>query len=126
MNKTNNIIRSIGLAAGMFVVFPAMAEPVPGTELPLAEPVSETGLALNLQSAQIVGTENSINMHRVPITDIVTGETTYKDVVVEFFLDPSGNIIVQSVSSQRISPPLSASSFIPGLYVGTYGVVPTD
>lgn len=106
----NNMMRSVGFVTGIFLAFPVAAEPVPGT-----------GLSLNLESAQIVGTGRSINMHRVPLTNIATGRTTYKDVVARFSLDINGNLIFQNVSSQTVSPPLNASNFIPGTYVGAQG-----
>lgn len=102
-------IKSIAVAFSLvsFSLLPisASAEVVPGTTL-----------SVNFESANVVGTGRNINMHRVPVTDIDTGETTLYDVAFKFTFAPSTGFIFEQISSVAISPPVPVTNITPGIY----------
>lgn len=83
-----------------------------------AEVIDGTGLSVNFESANIVGTGRNINMHRVPVINIDTGATTFYDASFKFTFSQSSGFTFEQISSVGISPPLSASNLIPGKYTG--------
>jgi len=83
-----------------------------------AELVSGTGLSVNFESANIVGSGRSINVHRVPVTDVNSGVTTFYDASFKFTFSNDSDLRFEQTSSASISPPLSASNLIPGKYLG--------
>jgi hypothetical protein len=98
------------LTASAAVALPALAEAIPGT-----------GLSLHLESAQIVGTGRTINLHRVPVVDMATGATQHYDVTMDFSLDENGELVFDTLASRQVSQPLSIANFIAGTYKGTEG-----
>ncbi|MDH3997196.1 MAG: hypothetical protein OET90_00005, partial [Desulfuromonadales bacterium] len=86
-----------------------------------AETVPGTNFSVHFESANIIGTGRTVNMHRVPVVVNSTGATAYYDVSFEFKVDGSGNLVFDRTSSIA-SPTLgSADNFIPGVYVDTAG-----
>ena len=83
-----------------------------------AELISGTDLSINFESANIIGSGRNINMHRVPVTNINTGETTFYDVSFKFTFSNDSGLLFEQISSASISPALSASNLIPGKYLG--------
>ena len=80
-----------------------------------AETVPGTDYNVHFESANIVGTGRSINMHRVPVVVESTGDTVYFDVSFKLSLD--GNKLVFDGFSQITSPSLnSVENFVPGTY----------
>lgn len=53
-----------------------------------AEVVPGTTFSINFESANVVGSGRNINMHRVPVTDIDSGQTTLFDVAFKFTFSP--------------------------------------
>lgn len=81
-----------------------------------AETVPGTDYNVHFESANIVGTGRSINMHRVPVMLESTGDTVYFDVSFKLSLDGSKQLIFDGFS-QITSPSLnSVENFVPGSY----------
>ncbi len=81
-----------------------------------AEPVPNTNLDVHLESSSIIGTGRSINIHRLPIIDTLTGTTTYYDASFEFGVDVNGELVFERKSSIAATPPSSVENFIAGTY----------
>ena len=89
-----------------FAVTPAQSETIPGTSV-----------SVHFESTHIVGSGRTLNMHRVPVRDVNTGETTYYDVSFDFTFSPEKGFIFEQMSSVAISPPLfSITSLVVGIY----------
>jgi len=90
-----------------FAATPAQSEIIPGTTV-----------SVHFESTHIVGSGRSLNMHRVPVMDVNTGQTTYFDVSFDFTLNPEKGLIFEQMSSVAISPPLmiSTTSLVVGVY----------
>jgi len=86
-----------------------------------AEVISGTNLSVNFESGHIIGSGRNINMNRVPVVNIDTGETVFYDASFKFTFSPSSGLIFEQISSAAISPPLSSSNLIPGVYQGDVG-----
>lgn len=81
-----------------------------------AETVPGTDYNVHFESANIVGTGRSINMHRVPVVVESTGDTVYFDVSFKLSLDDSKQLVFDGFS-QITSPSLnSVENFVPGTY----------
>jgi hypothetical protein len=86
------------------------------TSFVFAESVPGTDFSVHFESANIVGTGRSINMHRVPVVSDITGETQFYDVSFKLSLDADNQLIFDGFS-QITSPSInSADNFIPGTY----------
>lgn len=82
-----------------------------------AEVVPGTSLSVNFESANVVGTGRNINMRRVPVTDIDTGNTTFHDASFRFTFSPGAGFTFEQIQSVAISPPVAeAANIIPGIY----------
>lgn len=81
-----------------------------------AEIITGTELSVHFESANIIGSGRNINMHRVPIVDTSTGDTTYMDVSFKFTYNIDEGLIFEQISSINTSPALSSSNLIPGTY----------
>ncbi len=90
-----------------FAVMPAQSEIVPGTSV-----------SVHFESTHIVGSGRTLNMHRVPVRNVNTGETTYYDASFDFTFSQEEGFIFEQMSSVVISPPLMIS--ITSLVVGVY------
>jgi len=89
-----------------FAATPAQSEIIPGTTV-----------SVHFESTHIVGSGRSLNMHRVPVIDVNTGQTTYYDVSFDFTLNPEKGLIFEQMSSVAISPPLiSTTNLVSGRY----------
>jgi hypothetical protein len=74
---------------------------------------------LHFDTAHIIGTNNSIIVHRVPVTNTVTDETKLKDVTIDFAIGADGEVTITGSTSSDSGPlPNSASNFLPGEYEG--------
>lgn len=82
-----------------------------------AEVVPGTTLSINFESANVVGTGRNINMTRIPVTDIDTGNTSYYDASFKFTFSAGSGFTFEQIQSVAISPPVSeATNIIPGIY----------
>jgi hypothetical protein len=84
-----------------------------------AEPLATTPTTphAELQYSTLTGSGNTLTATMLPI--ITAGAVVYKDVTLQFNIDASGNITVASGYPKTIgSPPIQASSFEAGTYVG--------
>ena len=85
--------------------------------LSTAEVVPGTTLSINFESANVVGTGRNINMARIPLTDIDTGNTTFYDASFKFTFSAGSGFTFEQIQSVAISPPVSeATNIVPGLY----------
>jgi len=107
--KLKTILSSIAVVTSAFT-FNTQAEIIPGTSL-----------SINLESANIVGSGRNLNMHRVPVVDIDTGETTLIDAAFKFSYTPSEGMEFVQISSAAVSPPMSVANIIPGVYKSQEG-----
>ena len=86
-----------------------------------AETVPGTGLNVHLESANIVGSGRSINIHRLPIVNDSNGTTTVYDVSLRLTLDGTGNVVFENFS-QITSPSVNnVENFIAGTYKDSEG-----
>lgn len=85
-----------------------------------AEIITGTEISVHFESANIIGSGRNINMHRVPIVDTSTGETTYMDVSFKFTYDIDKGLVFEQISSINTSPALSSVNLIPGEYKDEY------
>lgn len=81
-----------------------------------AELIPGTTLSVEFQSGQIVGSGRNINMHRVPVIDVNTGQTVFYDAAFKFSFTPQSGLIFEQISSAIVSPPQSIANIIPGIY----------
>lgn len=81
-----------------------------------AETVPGTDYNVHFESANVVGTGRSINMHRVPVISDSTKQTTFFDVSFKLSMDSSGQLIFDGFS--QITSPSSngIESFVAGTY----------
>lgn len=70
------------------------------------------------QYATIVGSGNTLTASRIPVV-IAAGNTIFKNITIQFDVDPDGNLTL-SPDNPQISdaPPLQVSSFKAGSYIG--------
>lgn len=103
MNK-KQIFALLGLLTSS-ALLPASAEVIPGTDL-----------SVFFGSGHIVGSGRHLNMSRVPVVDINTGQTTFYDASFKFTLDPQDGLIFEQITSAIVSPPIAVANIIPGIY----------
>ncbi len=73
--------------------------------------------SLDFEVGHIIGTGNSIIVHRVPATNRATGESVLKNVTVDYGVAEDGSVVVETLTSEDAIPlPNSASNIIPGTY----------
>lgn len=82
-----------------------------------AEVVQGTNLSVDFHAGHVVGAGRNINMLRVPVTDIVTGHTTYYDASFRFSFDPVDGFIFEQFSSVALSAPAATDNIRAGRYV---------
>lgn len=104
--KKISIIAALSFASASLLSVNVFAEVVPGTTF-----------SINFESANVVGSGRNINMHRVPVTDIDTGQTTLFDVAFKFTFSPDAGLIFEQISSVTPSQPISVANIVPGLYM---------
>ena len=109
MNK-RQLFTSLGLAVSS-ALLPVSAEVIPGTTV-----------SINFESSHMVGSGRHLNIMRVPVTNIDTGETTLFDASFNFTFDPEDGFTFGRVISAAISPPItSIANIIPGVYFSQRG-----
>ncbi|MBK6617104.1 MAG: hypothetical protein WAT53_06020 [Nitrosomonas sp.] len=85
---------------------PAMSEIVPGTSL-----------NVDFHAGHVIGSGRNINMLRVPVTDIDTGQTTLYDASFKFTFLPNQGFVFEEISSVALSQPVQTiASIRTGLY----------
>ena len=102
---------ALGLSLSVGFLSTASAEVIPGTTF-----------SVNFESANVVGTGRNINMHRVPVIDINTGQTTLYDVTFRFTFAPSTGFTFEQISSVAISSPVPVTNITPGIYKTQQGL----
>lgn len=85
-----------------------------------AETVPGTNLSVNFQSAHIVGAGRNINVLRVPVTDLTTGQTTHFDASFRFTFRPNEGFLFETMTA-ALSAPVSTNNIRSGLYQETLG-----
>ncbi len=90
---------------------PVSAEVIPGTDL-----------SVNFESGHIVGSGRHLNMQRVPVINVSTGEISYYDASFKFTFSASDGFVFEQITSAEISPPISVANIIPGVYKTQSGI----
>ncbi|BCG64660.1 MAG: hypothetical protein methR_P2451 [Methyloprofundus sp.] len=98
------IFAILGLTASAAMV-PVSAEVIPGTDI-----------SIHFESANIVGSGRHLNMARIPVIDINTGNTTYFDASFKFTLVPNEGLVFEQITSAAVSAPISVANITPGVY----------
>ena len=81
-----------------------------------AEIIPGTKLSINFESANIVGSGRHLNMQRVPVINIDTGNITLYDASFKFTFLPEEGLIFEQITSASVSPPTSIANITPGIY----------
>lgn len=81
-----------------------------------AEIIPGTNLSVNFESANIVGSGRHLNMQRVPVIDINTGNMTLYDASFKFTFLPNEGLVFEQITSASVSPPTSITNITPGIY----------
>ena len=103
--KTKAIISTLSVGLACFLPTGLSAEVIPGTNL-----------SVHFESGNVVGSGRNINMHRVPVVDVNTGQTTLFDVAFRFTFNPTDGFIFEQISSVTPSPPVPVTNITPGVY----------
>jgi hypothetical protein len=111
MMKTKAIISALSVGLACFLPAGLSAEVIPGTNL-----------SVHFESGNVVGSGRNINMHRVPVVDVNTGQTTLFDVAFRFTFNPADGFIFEQISSVTPSPPVPVTNITPGGYRTQQGV----
>ncbi len=111
MMKTKAIISTLSVGLVCFLPTGLSAEVIPGTNL-----------SVHFESGNVVGSGRNINMHRVPVVDVNTGQTTLFDVAFRFTFNPTDGFIFEQISSVTPSPPVPVTNITPGLYKSQGGI----
>lgn len=84
----------------------------------LAETVQGAGLGINFESAQIIGSGNTIHIFRVPVRSEATGITNHFDATFEFTAGSDGTLTFENFRNVQLSPVLPEAStiIVDGLY----------
>jgi hypothetical protein len=94
----------------LFTSMAALAETVPGTDADV-----------HFESANIVGTGRSINIHRVPVYRPGSTTPSYFDASFKLSMDSNGNLIFDSFQQVSSASFNSNENFIPGNYADSSG-----
>ncbi|PTN08441.1 hypothetical protein [Nitrosomonas aestuarii] len=105
MMRIKAIISILSLGLACFLPTSLSAEVIPGTDL-----------SIDFHAGHVVGAGRNINMIRVPVTDINTGQTTLWDATFKFSFIPSQGFVFEEISSASPSQPGSIADIVPGLY----------
>lgn len=111
MMKTRAIISTLSMGLACILPIGLSAEVIPGTNL-----------SVHFESGNVVGSGRNINMHRVPVVDVNTGQTTLFDVVFRFTFNPADGFIFEQISSVTPSPPVPVTNITSGLYKSQGGI----
>jgi len=104
------VLPHIAVSAAIFLSPVAYAETVPGTDF-----------NLHFESANIVGSGRSINVHRVPVVTDSTGQISYFDISFKLSMDDNQQLIFDDFSQITSASLNSADNFIPGAYIDQDG-----
>lgn len=70
------------------------------------------------QYSTLVGSGNTLTASRIPVV-IAAGNTIFKNITIQFDVDPDGNLTISPDNPQMSdAPPLQVSSFKAGSYIG--------
>jgi hypothetical protein len=111
MMRTKAIISTLSVGLACILPTGLTAEVIPGTNL-----------SVHFESGNVVGSGRNINMHRVPVVDVNTGQTTLFDVAFRFTFNPTDGFVFEQISSVTPSPPVPVTNITPGLYRTQQGV----
>jgi hypothetical protein len=104
MNKFLSVL--LAAVAGSMFAGPAVSEVIPGTNL-----------KIDFHAGHVIGNGRHVNMLRVPVTDINTGQTTLFDVSFRFSFLPNQGFTFEEIASVAISQPVQTIMNIrTGLY----------
>ncbi|MBK7354077.1 MAG: hypothetical protein IPJ05_11645 [Nitrosomonas sp.] len=105
MMKTKIMISTFSFGLICFQPTSLSAEVVPGTDF-----------SIDFHAGHVVGAGRNINMIRVPVTDVNTGQTTLWDATFKFSFIPNQGFVFEEISSVSPSQPGSITDVVPGLY----------
>ncbi len=98
-----------------------------GTAFGQAEPISLNGNVFNIdmQQAYIQGSGKAINVYKLPVTNVTTGQVQYYDLTLSFGLQADGSLGLAPLSAVRQTIPqvLQSQNFKTGQYKGADGTV---
>lgn len=104
--KARNLIVVLMFSSISMVTTIASAEVIPGTDL-----------SIHFESGHIVGSGRHINMHRIPVIDVNTGQMALYDASFKFTFLPNQGFVFEEISSVLISQPVqSITNIATGLY----------
>ncbi|MGG7056541.1 hypothetical protein [Nitrosomonas sp. ANs5] len=96
----------LAAVAGSMFAGPAVSEVIPGTNL-----------KIDFHAGHVIGNGRHVNMLRVPVTDINTGQTTLFDASFRFSFLPNQGFTFEEIASVAISQPVQTITNIrTGLY----------
>lgn len=104
MMKTKIMISTFSFGLICFQPTSLSAEVVPGTDF-----------SIDFHAGHVVGAGRNINMIRVPVTDVNTGQTTLWDATFKFSFIPNQGFVFEEISSVSPSQPGSITDVVPGL-----------
>jgi len=93
MNKLFSVL--LAAIAGSMLAGPAVSEVIPGTNL-----------KIDFHAGHVIGNGRHVNMLRVPVTDINTGQTTLFDASFRFSFLPNQGFTFEEIASVAISHPV--------------------
>ncbi|MBX3629192.1 MAG: hypothetical protein KF908_04615 [Nitrosomonas sp.] len=105
MMRTKAIISTFSVGLACFLPTGLSAEVIPGTDF-----------SIDFHAGHVVGAGRNINMIRVPVTDVNTGQTTLWDATFKFSFIPTQGFVFEEISSVSPSQPGSITDIVPGLY----------
>lgn len=109
MNKIFYIV--LAAIACSMLAGPAVSEVIPGTNL-----------KIDFHAGHVIGNGRHVNMLRVPVTDINTGQTTLFDASFKFTYLPNQGFVFEEISSVALSQPVQTiASIRTGLYATQSG-----
>lgn len=103
--KIRNMLEVSAFTSICLLAATASAEVIPGKDL-----------SIDFHAGHVVGAGRNINMIRIPVTDINTGQTTLWDATFKFTFVPSQGFVFEEISSASPSQPGSIADITPGLY----------
>ena len=110
-NEIKGIVSALSFGLACLAPASVSAEVIPGTTL-----------SIHFESGNVVGSGRNINMHRVPVVNIDTGQTTLFDVAFRFTYNPADGFIFEQISSVAVSQPVPVTNITPGVYKTQQGL----
>jgi len=110
--KSKTLFAVLALSLISMLTTAASAEVIPGTNL-----------SIDFHSGHVVGAGRNINMIRIPVTDINTGQTALYDATFKFTFLPNQGFVFEEISSVALSQPVQTiTSIRTGLYATQSGI----